>query len=129
MLFPLFMRFFAIGCALVGVLHVTFGLGADNMLGAGLPFEVVSNPTLDSQNRFYGASFLLFGWVAWLCASDILAYKKLFHGMMAVFFLSGVARLISVFHYGFPSPPVIGLMAIELVLPPILLIWVHRVSN
>ena len=118
----LFLRLFAITCTLVGLLHIIFGLGADNMLGAGLAPEVVSNPTLDSQNRFYGATFLLFGWVTWLCAGDIRAHQRLLTGAMAVFFLGGIARLISFAFFGQPSAPVIGLLLIELILPPIVLI-------
>jgi Domain of unknown function (DUF4345) len=122
----LFLRLFAIGCALVSLLHITFGLGADNMLGAGLSREILSNPTLDSQNRFYGATFMLFGWTAWLCASDPKRYRTLLQGAMAILFLSGVARLVSILLYGLPSSPVIMLAVIELVLPPIVVMWARR---
>ncbi|MSP60793.1 MAG: hypothetical protein EXR72_10710 [Myxococcales bacterium] len=38
---------------LVGLLHVAMGLRTDVMLGAKLPVDVISDPVLDSQNRFY----------------------------------------------------------------------------
>jgi hypothetical protein len=42
---------------LVGVLHRVLGLGADALLGANVPDPVISDPALDSQNRFYGVAF------------------------------------------------------------------------
>ena len=40
----------------VGVLHLTLGVGADVLLGAKLSAEAIDDPALDSQNRFYGVS-------------------------------------------------------------------------
>lgn len=43
----------------VGGLHLALGPGADVLLGAQLSREVLADPTLDSQNRFYGLARLV----------------------------------------------------------------------
>jgi hypothetical protein len=61
---------------LVGALHLVFGVGADVLLGAKVPAVVVSDPVLDSQNRFYGVSFALYGVLLFLCATNLPKYRK-----------------------------------------------------
>ena len=62
----------------VGTLHLTLGLNADVMLGATLPPAVIADPVLDSQNRFYGVSFALYGILLWLFARDMQRYAPVF---------------------------------------------------
>ena len=119
----LFLRLFAIICVAVGLLHLSLGLHADNLLGADLGLEVISNATLDSQNRFYGAAFMLFGVVTWICVADLKQNAQLFRMMLLVFFTGGVARLISAIIYGLPAPLVQILAISELLIPPFLLWW------
>ncbi|MSP17671.1 MAG: DUF4345 domain-containing protein, partial [Myxococcales bacterium] len=112
---------------LVGLLHVVLGLRTDVMLGAKLPVEVISDPVLDSQNRFYGMAFAGYGALLLLCASDLRKYTALFRVVAAAIFLGGVARLIAMALHGAPTPPVLGLMAIELFAVPPLVWWHARV--
>jgi hypothetical protein len=58
----------------VGALHLAIGVKADVLLGAKLPVEALADPTLDSQNRFYGVAFTLYGVLLFLCASNIPKY-------------------------------------------------------
>ena len=113
---------------LVGALHLVLGLGADVLLGAKLSQEAMSDPVLDSQNRFYGVSFTLYGVLLFLCASDLPKYKSVLRCVLWVFFAGGLARLVSFFAVGAPSVQVIGLAATELLLPPILLVWLSRLE-
>ena len=55
------LRLAAVAFIAVGLLHLVLGLGADIMLGAKVPPEAVRAPVLDSQNRFYGTAFALYG--------------------------------------------------------------------
>jgi hypothetical protein len=120
----IFLRLFGMICVAVGLLHVVLGLGADNLLGAGLGRETIANASLDSQNRFYGAAFMLFGVVAWICSNDLKQHALLFRLTMLMFFIGGVARLISAAIYGSPSLLIQLLAVSELALPP-LMIWWH----
>lgn len=112
---------------LVGVLHLFFGVGADVLLGANIPPEAISDPVLDSQNRFYGISFTLYGVLLFLCANNIPKYSAVLKCVIWVFFAAGVARLVSISIYGMPSILILLLLASELLIPPIVALWLNRV--
>jgi hypothetical protein len=112
---------------LVGALHLAIGLQADVLLGAQLPADVIANPALDSQNRFYGVAFALYGVLLWLCATDIVKYAQVLRCVLWVFFAAGIARLVSVAIHGLPPPLVLALLCSELILPPVLVLWLNRV--
>jgi hypothetical protein len=110
----------------VGGLHLWLGLQADVLLGARLPVEVVSDPALDSQNRFYGVAFSLYGVLLLICAANLAKYQTILRAVLWVFFAAGLARLVSVAIYGLPPLPVSVLLGSELLLPPAILFWLHR---
>jgi Domain of unknown function (DUF4345) len=113
----------------VAALHVALGLGADALLGAQLPPAVLVEPSLDSQNRFYGMAFSVYGVVLQFAASDPLRYVALLRQTLAVFFLSGIARLVSWALYGAPAPLVIALGAVEVIGPPLMIGWLHALCR
>jgi hypothetical protein len=106
---------------LVGMLHLVLGPGADAMLGAKITPEVLSDPALDSQNRFYGVSFTICGVMCYLCATDLPKYATVLRCILSVFFVAGLARLVSIAVRGLPSLPVLVLLSSELLGPPVLL--------
>lgn len=107
----------------VGLLHLFLGARADVLLGASIPEVVLTDPVLDSQNRFYGIAFSVYGFLLWVCASDLLKYRTILQILLAVFFAAGCARIVSIAIYGLPSYLVLGLLASELLLPPVLARW------
>lgn len=121
------LRLFAIGCILAGMTHVALGLGADTALGAN-PGAAALDASLDSQNRFYGMAFTVYGALTWLYTRDMTRYAPMFRVLMAAFFLGGLARLVSAALHGMPSALVLGLAASELLLPPLFLSWQRRIS-
>jgi hypothetical protein len=112
---------------LVGILHLAIGVEADVLLGARLPADAIIDPALDSQNRFYGVAFTLYGVLLWLCATDIAKYAQVLRCVLWVFFAAGIARLVSIAIHGLPPAPVIALLLSELLLPPVLVLWLNRV--
>ena len=112
---------------LVGLSHLFMGLGSDALLGAKLPLEVLSDPVLDSQNRFYGVIFIGYGTLIFLCASDVRKYSSVLRIVAGFIFLGGFGRLVSIVLFGLPTPPVIALIAVELIGVPLLLWWHFRV--
>jgi Domain of unknown function (DUF4345) len=114
---------------LVAALHLIFGLQADAMLGGHVTFETALEPSLNSQNRFYGVAFAFYGVAMYLCAGDIRRYEPILKALLCVFFLAGVARVVSWVTHGAPALLVMLLMATELLLPPALLIWLGRSKN
>ena len=125
----LFLRVVAPVFFIVGALHLILGLNADVLLGAMVPAEALNDPALDSQNRFYGMAFTLYGVLLLLSATDLPKYATVLRCVLWVFFLSGVARLVSIATHGIPPAPVVLLLGSELVAPPLLLFWLSRVLH
>lgn len=111
---------------LAGTMHVTLGLGADQMLGAQVSSQSMMDAGLDSQNRFYGATFTLYGVIFFMAASNLARYLPLLKATVWVFFIAGLVRFISVWIYGWPPPLVAALFAAEVLLPPFLLLWINK---
>jgi hypothetical protein len=101
-------------------------LRAEVLLGAAIPGDVIANAVLDSQNRFYGVAFALYGVLAFLCAARLQDYATVLRCVLWCLFAGGVARLVSILLYGLPSSLVLALLALEIALPPLLLVWLWR---
>jgi len=114
---------FALVFFLVGLVHLTLGPGAEILLGADLPERVAADPVLDSQNRFYGVTFMIYGALFWLCAGGLQKYATVFRLTCVFFFLGGLARLVSIAAVGVPTSPILFLAATELIGGPALLWW------
>jgi Domain of unknown function (DUF4345) len=113
--------------AVVSALHLALGVGADVLLGAKLPAEALNDAALNSQNRFYGVAFGVYGVLLYLCATDLRKYATVLRCVLWVFFAAGLARLVSIATHGVPPPLVLALLATELTLPPVLQIWLSKV--
>ncbi|MGK0474197.1 MAG: hypothetical protein ACJAR0_004697 [Candidatus Azotimanducaceae bacterium] len=111
---------------IVGGMHLVLGVQADVLLGAKIGLEVLRDPVLDSQNRFYGIVFTVYGFLLFLCATDLEKYQTVLRILLWVFFAAGCARLVSIATHGLPSELVLMLLATELVLPPICILWLKK---
>ena len=116
----------AIGIFGVSLVHVLFGVSAEPLLGSAVSDASQVDPNLDSQNRFYGAAFALFGVVFWLCSTDLKRYTTLLKLSLLTFFLAGVARIVSIAVVGWPTTAVIVLLAVEVIGPPIMYLWLRQ---
>ena len=108
---------------LVALTHIVLGPNADVLLGANLPATAILDPTTDSQNRFYGAAFGLYGVLLILASNSLATYRSVLLWTLALFFVGGVARLVSVALVGWPPALVVVLLLLELLLPPALAFW------
>ena len=110
----------------VGLMHIVLGLQTDVLLGAKVAVELLSDPVLDSQNRFYGAIFMGYGALIFLCTTNLRQHATLFRILSGGVFLGGLARVVSIVLHGVPPTPVLGLIAIELLGVPLLVWWHSR---
>ena len=110
----------------VGLMHIVLGLQTDVLLGAKVAVELLSDPVLDSQNRFYGAIFMGYGALIFLCTTNLRQHATLFRILSGGVLLGGLARVVSIVLHGVPSTPVLGLIAIELLGVPLLVWWHSR---
>jgi hypothetical protein len=121
--FAITLKLLALVFPVVAALHLVLGLNAEALLGATVAKEVVEEPSLSSQNRFYGVAFSLYGAVLYLCATDLPRFEPVLKAALVVFFIAGAARLVPWVAIGAPAPMVVALMASELLLPPALWLW------
>jgi hypothetical protein len=81
-------------------------------------------PTMDSELRFYAPFWGTYGFLVIAVARDLKRLGRWVPWLALVFFLGGVGRAISIAAVGAPHPVFVVLMAIELLLPPILVaLW------
>jgi Domain of unknown function (DUF4345) len=121
-----FLKLIAPVFLVVGAFHLVLGVSADVLLGAKLPAEALADPALNSQNRFYGVAFSLYGVLLYVCATDLSKYAVVLRCVLWVFFAAGLARLVSIATHGVPPPLVLVLLATEIALPPLLHLWLSK---
>lgn len=113
-----FSMFFGGVCMAIALAHIALG---PKVIPGGVPV----NATMDNEDRFYATLFLGFG-AAMVWASRNLSERRgIYLALMAVFFLGGVSRIISVLAVGWPAPLFIYLGAIELILPLVCWRWLE----
>ncbi len=128
-LLPLILKISAPAFILVGLLHLVFGLYSEVMLGADLDSTVIHNATLDSQNRFYGVCFALYGALMYLGSTDLSKYATMLRLVFWFFFAGGVARIVSILFVGIPVLPILVLTAIELFFPLVLIRLLNQAES
>ncbi len=131
--YPLFMRSLALALRILAIaflsvsaLHLATGMQADAMLGAPVSPAAAADPSLDSQNRFYGVTFSLLGITLLIGATDLRRYEPIVVATLGVLFAAGLARAVSWAIHGAPSSLIIGIMCADLLLPPLLYSWLKR---
>ncbi len=120
------LKILAVGIFLVACIHIVFGVSSETFLGSGISDLSIMDPNLDSQNRFYGAAFMLFGCVLWVASNDLQKYEKILRITFICFFLAGLTRLLSIAIVGWPAAPILGLTLLEILGPPLLYVWLSR---
>ena len=99
----------------------------ESLVNALLGGSVMTPPywrTVDSEFRFYAPFFITYGGVLIWTALTLRQHLSWVPGLAALFFVGGLGRLISFFVAGAPHPAFIVLMAIELILPVVVVaLW------
>ena len=118
------LRLAALACGGAGLSHALLGVSGDWIVGVQPASPV--DPSLDSQNRFYGAAFLLYGLLLWIGARDVRRFAPILKAVFGIMFLAGCARGLAALAHGWPSTQILLLWASELILPPMLWIWLNQ---
>jgi hypothetical protein len=101
-----------------GVAAVLIALGHIVLGTAFIPGAGSVSATMDSEDRFYAAIFLGFGLTLLWCAGSIERRAQVIRFLLALFFLGGCARVISIILVGPPHPFFQAMTALELLVPP-----------
>ncbi len=120
------LRILAAAFIAVAALHFFIGAQADAMLGAPVTAAMAADPSLDSQNRFYGITFSLLGVALLVCATDLRRYEPIVLAVLGVLFAAGIARVLAWVLHGAPAPMIVGILCADLLLPPVLWLWLRR---
>ena len=75
----------------VAVLHLFFGFGENILLGANVPTGVTTESSMDSQKRFLGMDFALYGVILLIGADDMRRYKPILAVTLCVEYAAGLA--------------------------------------
>ncbi|THD59068.1 DUF4345 domain-containing protein [Phenylobacterium sp.] len=128
------------GSALLIALSILL-LGAGATAGVGeRAFEMLSGwkglpspswpPSTDSELRFYSALWGGYGVMLLCAARNLSRWDGRVPGLAAIFFIGGVGRALSWVMVGAPHPFFLVLMAIELILPPVIIVlWSGARNN
>lgn len=117
----LFVRLFGVVCCAIAAAHIV--LGPTAIIGS-----IPVNAALDSEDRFFAALFLGFGFALIWCSLDLPGRRGVFGALLLTFGVGGVARLVSVLAVGWPHPFHILLTGVELMLPLTLWAWLRIAS-
>ena len=60
--FKLTLQIIAALIIVIALLHGALGHGAETLIGISVPDAARTDPSQDSQNRFFGLAFGLYGW-------------------------------------------------------------------
>lgn len=111
-----------ISAIFISLLHIVLG-------PAAVPGSIPVNATLDSEDRFYATLLTAYGISLLWCAKGIEEKSGTVYFLAAVFFLGGLARLVSIAAVGLPHPFFVAMTIVELGLPIVVVLMQHRVSR
>jgi hypothetical protein len=113
---------FGVTVIVISLLHIVLG-------PASIPGSVPVNATMDSEDRFYATLFMAYGAALLWCVKGV-EYKSLSVKLLAlVFFIGGLARIVSMLVVGLPNPFFIVMTLFELALPFVIVFLNARVSG
>ncbi len=118
----LFAALFGAICMVIALAHIALG-------PAAIPGSVPVNATMDSEDRFYATLFLGYGAAMIWSSRALVPRRDVFGALLLIFFLGGIARIISALAVGLPNTLFIVLGSAELLLPPILWALLKRAAH
>jgi hypothetical protein len=117
-----FLGLFGVTTILIASLHIVLGPSA-------IPGAVPVNATMDSEDRFYATLFAAYGVALLWCIRDIERKSMVVYFLALVFFVGGLARLVSMAAVGLPNNFFIAMTTLELLIPFLMALLQWRVSK
>lgn len=113
--------------ALAGFVPVLAG-GYGVLFGGGLTGDTLS-VSADSHLRYLSGLLLGIGLIFWSTLPRIETATRLFRILTLIVVLGGLGRLLGLVVTGRPSLPMLGGLAMELAITPLLCLWQARVAS
>jgi hypothetical protein len=115
--------------ALFGVIVIVISLAHMAIGPRAIIGGTAVNPTMAGEDRFFAGVFLCSGIALLWCARDVQHKRVYVNLLAAVFFVGGLGRLLSVAIDGAPHPFYLAMLAVELVLPPLMVVVARRITE
>lgn len=122
-------------CIITGANDFFNGVSGLRSLGANLSESGFSDPVADNVIRFFAGIWIGIGVLFIHMVQDLKRYKPVLLSLMAIVFLGGVGRILSIANLGMPSAPgasnmiIVGLI-VEIGMMPVLSWWLYtKVKN
>ncbi len=96
---------------------------------ASLPGAGPATPDVESEYRYSHAIYAATAALIWSAVPRIERQGPLLRGVSGALFLGGSARLLAWRRTGRPHAALLGATALELLGPPVLVAWQHRVAT
>ena len=113
-----------IGCALVPVVAGAAGV----LLGPSMAGDTAGSVGLDSHFRYLSGLLLAVGLAYWSLVPGLERHAASFRLLTALVFAGGLGRLVGVVAHGLPPAPMLGGLAMELVVTPTLCLLQARLA-
>lgn len=113
----------------VAIVAMTTGALSVALGSAIVPGGDGTAASVESELRFYAAWWFGAGLLLLHLAPRLDERVAEFRGVCAVLFVGGVARALGIAHAGAPHWSLLVLMALELLLPPLLVFWHLRTAR
>lgn len=107
----------------LGAVPVATGVAAVARGTAIVPGAPPPDPNVDSEHRFFAVWWTALGPVLWSLVPEVERRGRAVRAVAAVTFAGGVARLLAAKQTGAPHPLYRALTAVELTMPPALVLW------
>lgn len=112
------------GVIIIGISLAHFAIGPEAIIGG-----TAVNPTMAGEDRFFAGVFLCLGVALLWCARDVQRKRVYINVLAAAVFVGGIGRLVGLILVGTPHPFYIAMLALELVLPPLMVLAAARVAE
>ena len=115
--------------AVLGVVSIGTGLYGVVTGSGGIPGDHATTANVESELRFLYALWIGYGAAAIYVGLRAPGSRAAVVALAAVLFAAGIARGVAWIAEGRPSTLFVVLMALELVIPPLLVAWQDRVLS
>ncbi|TCP30123.1 DUF4345 domain-containing protein [Sphingomonas sp. BK235] len=127
--FRIILRVFGAFAVLTGIGDVATGPGLLIASGAVIPTDVAADPLLNSQLRFFGATWAGCGAMIWWIGGAPLERRVPLLIMAATIFIAGIGRLAAWIDTGGGTALLAAFIGIELIGAPAIALWIERCAR